>query len=190
MLPPLSGKPTLAPLEVHAPGIGPYAAGERQPCRRAAAGWNEVDAIYWARRQTQLAAGAGVCEHGVHELRCADDRIDRTGLDAKRTADAACFIDHGELGRFVCAAGSVQGQDRATREPRKLANHAISPGRTAIDRCAVRNGLGIRTASVKSALSTLGLRQDSIDAHGQGPPPVAQPCGCSSQGGDSQHERA
>ena len=44
----------------------------------------------------QLAAGARRANDRVHELRRADDRVDRARLDAQRAADAAFLVDDGD----------------------------------------------------------------------------------------------
>src|SRR5262245_33295981 len=66
--------------------------------RRApvAARGGHVDAVDRAGRQAQPAAYAPRLDHGVHEALRADDRVDRTGVDAAGAADAARFVDQGD----------------------------------------------------------------------------------------------
>lgn len=56
----------------------------------------ELDAVDRAGWHAQLAAGATVGEHAMHELGGPDDRVDRTGRDTQRAADARCFVDAGD----------------------------------------------------------------------------------------------
>lgn len=56
------------------------------------------DAVHRAGRQAQAAADALCGNHGVHELRGADDGVDRAGFEAKRAADAGVFVYHCRLG--------------------------------------------------------------------------------------------
>jgi hypothetical protein len=62
--------------------------------RRAA--FDHADAIDRARWQTQLATDAVARDHGMHQLRSADNRIYRASRDAQGAADASLFIDQGD----------------------------------------------------------------------------------------------
>ena len=61
----------------------------------------ERDAVDRAGRDAQLAAGAPRRDHRVHELRGADDRVHRAGLDALGAADADRLVDDRDLRRAV-----------------------------------------------------------------------------------------
>ena len=52
----------------------------------------------------------------MHVLVGADDGVDRTGLDAQRTADAMRFVDAGDQQRPRLAAGQVQRQQRRIQQ--------------------------------------------------------------------------
>jgi hypothetical protein len=43
----------------------------------------------------------------MHELKAADNRIDRAGLDTEGAADATGFINPGQLSRALLAMGGV-----------------------------------------------------------------------------------
>jgi hypothetical protein len=59
---------------------------------------DEFDAVHRTRGKAKLATGARGFNHRMHELRCADDRIGRTCLDAQIATDASVFVDHGLAG--------------------------------------------------------------------------------------------
>ena len=67
----------------------------------------QLNAIHRAGRDTQLAAGAQVGQHGMHVFGAADDGIDRAGLDSLGAADAVGFDDYRNLRRFVLTATAV-----------------------------------------------------------------------------------
>jgi len=91
----------------------------------------ERDAIDGTGRQAERATGAPIGEHGMHQLRSADDRVDRTRVDAQGAADADGFVYARENGCFgeVCvhpgilplprrAVARVDGQrERDERSP-------------------------------------------------------------------------
>jgi len=60
--------------------------------------FHEHDAIEGTSWQAQFATRAITAHDRVHLLGCADDCIDRAGLDAQRTTDAALLND--ECDRF------------------------------------------------------------------------------------------
>jgi hypothetical protein len=49
-------------------------------------------------------------QYCVHELKAADNRVDRAGLDAEGAADTAGFINPGQLPRTLLAVGGVERQ--------------------------------------------------------------------------------
>ena len=115
------GLPGRSPLENQArvgPGRGGVAAfsSRRRPSRRSRAAWRlrasaavsasratlsrggsgRIEMQSTGRAQHEFAAGARGGDDRVHELCRADDRVDRTGLNAERAADAAFFVDDGD----------------------------------------------------------------------------------------------
>src|SRR5690606_14677883 len=128
-------------------------------------GRTHFDAVHRACGNAQLAAGAQRRHHRVHQLAGTDDRIDRTGLDAFRAADAVRLDDDGELWRAVHAATAVIGQRGDVEQARQDARARIAAGRAAIDaRLPARHRLGIRPAAFETALPALGLRQQPVEA--------------------------
>ena len=67
-----------------------------------------LDAVYGAWRYAQLAAGASIGDDGVHEFGCADDGVNRAGLDAFGAADAFVFDDVGDAQGLFNAIGGVE----------------------------------------------------------------------------------
>ena len=80
------------------------------------------DAVDGTGRQAQLATGAAIGEHRVHEFLRADDGVDGTGRQTAGAADAASFIDPGNLRRRFDAMRRIQGQAGRCRS---FANAAI-----------------------------------------------------------------
>jgi len=76
-------------------------------CPRASGG-HHLDAIDRTGRHAQVATRAPVVQHRMHVLVRADDGVDRTGLDAQRTADAMRFVDARDQQRAGFAARQIQ----------------------------------------------------------------------------------
>jgi len=104
----------------------------------------------------------------VHVFVRAHDGVDRTGLDAQRTADAVGFIDARDQQRARFAAFQVQGQDGGLEQGGKRGDALVAAGRAAVDRgCALGDGVGIGPAAVIAALGALRLGQQGVDAVGK-----------------------
>ena len=54
---------------------------------------DHVDAVDGTRLNAKIAASALIDNHGVHELRCTENGIYRTGLNAFGAADALVLAD-------------------------------------------------------------------------------------------------
>ena len=122
-----------------------------------------VDAVHRAGRHTQVAAGAFIDDHGVHELGRAYDSVDRAGLNAFRAADAFSFANVGDLRRGR-ATFQIQAQHRQVQQVRQPSNGFITAWWAFVDRLALSNALRIRHAARVSAFATLGLGQQGVDA--------------------------
>src|SRR6185436_13678403 len=81
--------------------------------RRAGEQGQHHDAVHRAGRDAQLAAGAQRRDHGVHQARRANDRVDRTGRQAPGTADAAFLVDVRHRGCGFLAGLLIERQYRA-----------------------------------------------------------------------------
>ena len=104
----------------------------------------------------------------MHVFGAADDGIDGAGLDALGAADAVGFDDHRDLRQFVFATAAVVGKGRNTQQMSQCARASVATRRAVIDTgIASGHGFGIRAAAVITALPTLGLRQQLIDAFDQ-----------------------
>jgi hypothetical protein len=104
----------------------------------------------------------------VHPLRGADDRINGTGIDAQRAADAGCFVDAGEAKSARLPAAAVERQGRASGERGEYRDHAFPARGAAIDRRATGHGLSVGSATVVAAAPALRLRENGIDLVGEG----------------------
>lgn len=154
-----SSKPRVALLVARARRIGICAVPG------APIGWRfHRDAIDRARRDAQLASSAQIAKYDVHLLRRADDRIDRTRLNAQGAADAARFVDTREPERAIAAAAWIQRKRRTTCQCRKRLDAGVTARWATIDLgLAGANRFGVRQAAIEAALATLRLRQERVD---------------------------
>jgi protein-S-isoprenylcysteine O-methyltransferase Ste14 len=95
----------------------------------------------------------------------ADDGVDRTGVEALRTADAARLVDCGALSRLVRSTSRIQRLGRNTERPREALNRHVLTRRTSIDvRLAASYRFGIGVTARIAATCALRLRQTRIEA--------------------------
>ena len=136
-------------------------------CRAAARQLGQrqhLDAVDRTGWHAQLAAGASVDQHRVHELGGADDGVDRTGLDAQRATDAQFLADEGRGARLLGAVGWIEGLERHVQQRRECANPRFAARRALVDvGLAARDRLGIRPAARVAAFRALRLRQQRVD---------------------------
>jgi hypothetical protein len=84
-------------------------------------------------------------------------------LDAFSATDAVGLDDHRDLRRLVRASAAIERQCARAQRQRQCARAGISAGRASIGiRLAARHRFCIRAATRVTALSALGLRQQSI----------------------------
>ncbi|NYE29741.1 hypothetical protein HDE78_002707 [Rhodanobacter sp. K2T2] len=161
-LPALAFQSGFAPLEVLACGIG---MGLIDLCRRHR---QQHDAVDRAGGHAKFAAGAVVGDDGVHHFGCAHDRVHRAGLDALGATNAIGLDDARQRTRLLDTVIRVERYDRSIQQRGEPLDACCATGRALIDRCfTARYGFGIRSAAVVSALLTLRLRQDRINAVGE-----------------------
>jgi hypothetical protein len=123
----------------------------------------QVNAIHRAGGDTQVATGAFVDDDGVHELCCADDSVDRAGLNALGAANAFSFPDK----RDLCWRRTplrIDAQGGNAEQLRQSRNGLIATRRTFVDRLALGYSFCVRLAAGMPAFSALGLGQQGVDA--------------------------
>ena len=121
------------------------------------------DAVHWARRHAQLAAGAQQLDHGMHVLARANDGVDRARLDALGATDAVGFDNHCDLRRFVLATRAVERFRSDVEYVRQCTCSGVAAGWAAIDvNPACGQGFGVRATTGIAALAALRLRQDAV----------------------------
>src|SRR5690606_25869290 len=103
----------------------------------------------------------------MHALGCAEDGIHRAGLDALGAADAFGFPNKGHPAWLLATIVGVQRQRLAVQQSRQRVDGVTTAGRTMIDGLARGNALGVGMAAGMSALTTLGLWQQRVDAGDQ-----------------------
>ncbi len=153
-----------------APLAGDVSVAARSRILRAprATRGNHGDAVDGAGRQAKVAAGAQRRQHRVHAFRRADDRVDGTGVDAQRAADAQVLVDASDAQPPGFAARPVECAGRASGERRERRDQCIPAGRAAIDRFASGHRLGIGPAAIVPAAPALRLRERIVETVGEG----------------------
>ena len=143
--------------------------GARQRLGRQARRRDHVDAVHGACGHAKLATVAVRGDDRVHALARADDGVGRAGLEAARAADAGGLVDPGDARRRLEPAGRVEGHGGAVEQRRELVDQRGAARRAAIERgLAAGERLCVGTAGVEAAAAALGLRQERIDARGEG----------------------
>lgn len=129
---------------------------------------DQVDHVYAVNRaewQAKFTTRTIVDDDRVHALARTDDRVGRAIVEALRAADAGLFVNQRNALRTFVAAVRIERQWRSPQEHRQLRDQILPTGWAAIQgTLAPRQRLGIGTATVKSASTALGLRQQRIDA--------------------------
>nr|GEU28069.1 hypothetical protein [Tanacetum cinerariifolium] len=126
------------------------------------------DAVDRARMDAQVAAGAQIGHHGVHQLGGTHDGVHRARLDAQRAADAQAFVDIRHGARPLQAVDGIERDDPAAGNGGEPHDAFGAARRALVDvGRAAGNGFGIRAAAVIAALGALRLRQDVFDAVGE-----------------------
>jgi hypothetical protein len=113
-------------------------------------------------------------DHDMHPLGGADDRVDRTCLQAEGAADARLLVDHRERARRLAAALGIERQFGAAGDERDPGDAGGAARRAAVDRRALAGDrLGIAAAVGIAAAAALRLRQrvehrlgERLRAHG------------------------
>jgi hypothetical protein len=101
----------------------------------------------------------------VHLFRCANYRVDGTGLHAQRAADAQLFVDNRQRTRTFDAIGGIERDDRFAEQCGETRDALGATGWTlVITGVTVRDGFGIGTACGVTALRALRLGQQIFDA--------------------------
>ena len=139
-----------------APG-GPAAAPRRDLGQR--------DAVHRADRDAEFATGAVRVDDVMHQLVAADDRVDRTGLDAERAADAPVLVDDREPARTLEPVLGVERQRLAGGEGGQSRDALGAAGRTLVDGgLAARDRMRVGMAIGIAAARALRLRQGLVQA--------------------------
>jgi DNA invertase Pin-like site-specific DNA recombinase len=83
------------------------------------------------RRKAEIAASTPGSDDRVHPLRGADDRVDRTGIDAEFAADAEIFVDDRDGERLFMPVCRVQRQPWPIQQRCKLRDAGSAARRAA-----------------------------------------------------------
>ncbi|MNZ82638.1 hypothetical protein D3C78_1013400 [compost metagenome] len=124
------------------------------------------DTVHRTGCHAEVATGALIDDHRVHQFGRADDGIDRAGLNALGATNALGLADVGELRRGRATA-DIQLQHRHLQQFGQGINGFVAAGRTFVDRLAIGDAFGVRLAPGVAALAALGLRQECVDALNQ-----------------------
>jgi hypothetical protein len=100
----------------------------------------------------------------MHLFRCAEDCIDRAGLDTQSAANASQFIDYGHCFWFFFAVFGIERHGFHTQQSRQCLDAGFPAWRTLVDTgFPAGDGFGIGSATRVIALAALGLGQDGFD---------------------------
>lgn len=122
------------------------------------------DAIDRAGCNTQLTSGTQIVDDGVHPLRCTNDRVDWTGLNAQRATDTLRFVDQGQPKWSLATAVGIEWQGRSAGQRGEGRDNAGTTRWASIDLGEARVDCGgIGQAPFEPALAALRLRQQRID---------------------------
>jgi len=104
----------------------------------------------------------------MHLLGCADDRIDRTGLNAQGTTDTGAFVDHRNRPLTFYAVHGINWND-GLAEQYGDTGYTLGTTRRAlvIARATVSDGLGVGATSGIAALGALRLGKQIFNAIGE-----------------------
>jgi hypothetical protein len=103
----------------------------------------------------------------VHELKAADNRIDRAGLDAEGAADTTGFINPGQLPRTLLAVDGIQRQCGQPCQRTEFLNSGLATWGALIDvGVSGGNGVGVITTTGIAATRALRLRQNGVNGFG------------------------
>jgi hypothetical protein len=123
-----------------------------------------LDAVDWAGRQAELAAGAIVSNHRVEVPECPNDGVGRADLEAQRTSNAAILIDQGSPDGTGLPATRVERDEGLTCQGSQTLDARDPPRRTTVDcGAACRNGHRIGPAGWITASLALRLWEKRID---------------------------
>lgn len=114
-------------------------------------------------------------QHRMHQLRCADDGIDRAGLYAFGAADAFGLADDHHAIGFVFAVLRIQRFRVSAQQHRQGPDTGFATRRALVDIGQTsRDRIRVRTATGIIALPALGLRQQCVDVLGRRPSHLAR----------------
>jgi hypothetical protein len=101
----------------------------------------------------------------VHLFGCAQDGVDRAGLDTERATNTGLLVNHGQQRNLkMLTMLRVEIEYLGIEQTGKCNDCRPSTRRALIDGCfTVCNGLGIGSATRVGALSALSLGQQCVD---------------------------
>ena len=123
-----------------------------------------INTVHGAGLDTEVAAGALIGNHGVHQFGGTQYGIYRAGLNALGTAYALVFanIGYGFYIRLFTVLG-IQLWCRNVQQIGNGINGGLTAGGAFINGVTAGNGLGVGTTAGKATLAALGLGQQFID---------------------------
>ena len=123
-----------------------------------------LNTIHRAGRNTQLAAGAFLLDHGMHVFSRTQDGVHWAGVDAQCATDAYRLVDHGPRFRFRYAMFGIQGFGIDAQQFGQPGHSFVATGWALIDvSITFGNRDGVWLAGGVAALTALCLRQNRID---------------------------
>lgn len=124
---------------------------------------NHIDTVDRAGLNAQVAARALIDDHGMHLFGRAQNRIDRTGLNTLCATNALVFPDVGNRGLSFDSVFCVEGLGLDIEQIGQRLNRVFTAGRAFVNGISVGDRFGIRPATGITTLSTLCLRENTVD---------------------------
>lgn len=119
---------------------------------------HHVDAVDRAGLNAEITAGAFIGDHGVHDFRRAQNRIDGAGLNAFSATDAFHFSDVSDQRLFLRTVLGIEWFGFDIKQVGQRLNGVLAARGAFVNRIAISNGFGIRATTGITALATLCLR--------------------------------
>ena len=124
---------------------------------------NEIDAIYRARLDAQVAARALISNDGMHDFGGTQNGIHGAGLDTFSATDTFVFTNPCHHGFFFYTVLRIERLRLHIQQVSQCLNSLLATRRAFIDRITVGNRFGVGSTAGIATLPALGLREQRID---------------------------
>jgi len=124
---------------------------------------NEVNAVYRAGLDAQIAARAFVGDDGMHHFGGTQNGIDRAGLNTFGATNTFVLTNPGDHGLFFNTVLGIERLGLDIQQVSQCLNGLFTTRRALIDGITICNRLGVGPTTWIATLATLGLGEQRID---------------------------